>query len=93
MESMLPEFDRFGVVRERTGSILPGIAPTSAYRCADGAFVLIAANGDSIFQRLCAARWAAPISPPTRRLRTTTAAPRGSNARRRDRALDVRAHA
>jgi crotonobetainyl-CoA:carnitine CoA-transferase CaiB-like acyl-CoA transferase len=53
MESMLPEFDRFNVVRERTGSILPGIAPTSAYRCADGTFVLIAANGDSIFQRLC----------------------------------------
>jgi crotonobetainyl-CoA:carnitine CoA-transferase CaiB-like acyl-CoA transferase len=55
MESMLPEFDRFGAVRERTGSILPGIAPTSAYRCADGSFVLIAANGDSIFQRLCCA--------------------------------------
>jgi len=55
MESMLPEFDRFGAVRERTGSILPGIAPTSAYRCADGTFVLIAANGDSIFQRLCRA--------------------------------------
>jgi crotonobetainyl-CoA:carnitine CoA-transferase CaiB-like acyl-CoA transferase len=53
MESMLPEFDRFDVVRERTGSILPGIAPTSAYRCADGSFVLIAANGDSIFRRLC----------------------------------------
>lgn len=53
MESMLPEFDRFDVVRERTGSILPGIAPTSAYRCVDGSFVLIAANGDSIFQRLC----------------------------------------
>jgi formyl-CoA transferase len=42
-------------VRERTGSILPGIAPTSAYRCADGSFVLIAANGDSIFRRLCRA--------------------------------------
>ena len=55
MESMLPEFDRFDVVRERTGSILPGIAPTSAYRCADGNFLLIAANGDSIFQRLCRA--------------------------------------
>jgi formyl-CoA transferase len=55
MESMLPEFDRFGVVRERTGSILPGIAPTSAYRCSDASFVLIAANGDSIFQRLCRA--------------------------------------
>ena len=55
MESMLPEFDRFGAVRERTGSILPGIAPTSAYRCADQSFVLIAANGDSIFRRLCRA--------------------------------------
>jgi succinyl-CoA---D-citramalate CoA-transferase len=55
MESMLPEFDRFGVVRERTGSILPGIAPTSSYRCAGEGFVLIAANGDSIFQRLCRA--------------------------------------
>jgi formyl-CoA transferase len=39
-------------VRERTGSILPGIAPTSAYRCNDGSHVLIAANGDSIFKRL-----------------------------------------
>ncbi len=55
MESMLPEFDAFGAVRERTGSILPGIAPTSAYLCADGTYVLIAANGDSIFRRLCAA--------------------------------------
>jgi formyl-CoA transferase len=55
MESMLPEFDAFGAVRERTGSILPGIAPTSAYRCSDGSYVLIAANGDSIFRRLCVA--------------------------------------
>lgn len=52
MESMLPEFDAFDVVRERTGSILPGIAPTSAYRCSDGSYVLIAGNGDSIFRRL-----------------------------------------
>lgn len=55
MESLLPEFDAFGAVRERTGSILPGIAPTSAYRCADGSHVLIAGNGDSIFRRLCGA--------------------------------------
>lgn len=52
MESLLPEFDAFGVVRERTGSILPGIAPTSAYRCSDGSYVLIAGNGDSIFRRM-----------------------------------------
>jgi crotonobetainyl-CoA:carnitine CoA-transferase CaiB-like acyl-CoA transferase len=55
MESLLPEFDAFGAVRERTGSILPGIAPTSTYRCSDGSYVLIAGNGDSIFRRLCAA--------------------------------------
>ena len=55
MESMLPEFDAFGVVRERSGSILPGIAPTSSYPCADGSFVLIAGNGDSIFRRLATA--------------------------------------
>jgi crotonobetainyl-CoA:carnitine CoA-transferase CaiB-like acyl-CoA transferase len=55
MESLLPEFDAFGAVRERTGSILPGISPSSAYRCNDGSYVLIAANGDSIFRRLCVA--------------------------------------
>ena len=55
MESLLPEFDAFGAVRERTGSILPGIAPSSAYRCNDGSFVLIGANADSIFKRLCKA--------------------------------------
>ena len=78
MESMLPEFDRFDVVRERTGSILPGIAPTSAYRCVDGSYVLIAANGDSIFRRLCRAMGRHDLAGDPR-LRTTTAAPRDSN--------------
>ena len=62
MESMLPEFDAFGAVRERTGSILPGIAPTSAYRCSDDTFVLIAGNGDSIFKRLCMAMGRADLA-------------------------------
>lgn len=52
MESLVPEYDAFGVVRERAGSALPGIAPTNAYRCADGAYALVAGNGDSIFRRL-----------------------------------------
>ena len=52
MESLLPEYDAFGVVRERAGSALPGIAPTNAYLCSDGRYVLIAGNGDSIFRRL-----------------------------------------
>jgi len=52
MESLLPEYDAFGAIRERSGSALPGIAPTNAYRCADGKYALIAGNGDSIFKRL-----------------------------------------
>ena len=51
MESLIPEYSVFGAVREPTGSSMPGIAPTNAYRCSDG-FVLIAGNGDSIFKRL-----------------------------------------
>ncbi len=62
MESLLPEFHAFGAVRERTGSILPGIAPTSAYRCNDGSYVLIAGNGDSIFKRLCRAMGRADLA-------------------------------
>jgi formyl-CoA transferase len=52
MESLLPEYDAFKHIRERTGSALPGIAPTNAYRCKNGSYVLIAGNGDSIFKRL-----------------------------------------
>ena len=52
MESLLPEYSAFGVVREPAGSALPGIAPSNAYRCKDGGHVLIAGNGDSIFVRL-----------------------------------------
>jgi formyl-CoA transferase len=51
MESLIPEYSAFGQVREPAGSSLPGIAPSNAYRCADGV-VLIAGNGDSIFKRL-----------------------------------------
>ena len=52
MESLLPEYSAFGAVRGAAGSALPGIAPTNAYRCADGGYALIAGNGDSIFRRL-----------------------------------------
>lgn len=51
MESLLPEYSAFGAVRGPAGSALPGIAPSNAYRCADGA-VLIGGNGDSIYRRL-----------------------------------------
>ena len=52
MESLLPEYDAFGVIRERTGSAMPGIAPTNAYPCKDDEFILVAGNGDSISKRL-----------------------------------------
>jgi formyl-CoA transferase len=54
MESLLPEYSAFGAVREPAGSALPGIAPSNAYRCADGQ-VVIGGNGDSIFKRLMSA--------------------------------------
>lgn len=52
MESLIPEYDCFGFVREPSGSALPGIAPTNAYLCRDGRYVLIGGNGDGIFKRL-----------------------------------------
>jgi formyl-CoA transferase len=55
MESLVPEYSAFGVVREPAGSALPGIAPSNAYRCGDDGVVLIAGNGDSIFKRLMTA--------------------------------------
>ena len=51
MESLIPEYSAFGVVRTAAGSALPGIAPSNAYKCSDG-YVLIGGNGDSIFRRL-----------------------------------------
>jgi formyl-CoA transferase len=52
MESMLPEFGMSGFVRERTGASLPGIVPSNTYLCSDGQYVVIGANGDSIFKRM-----------------------------------------
>jgi formyl-CoA transferase len=52
MESLVPEYSAFGEVRQAGGSALPGIAPSNAYLCADGGYVLVAGNGDSIFKRL-----------------------------------------
>jgi formyl-CoA transferase len=55
MESLLPEYDALGAVRERSGSALPGIAPSNLYPCRDGGYVLIAGNADSLYQRLMTA--------------------------------------
>ena len=51
-ESMLSEYQVFGAIRQPSGGALTGIAPSNAYQCQGGEYVLIAANGDSIFKRL-----------------------------------------
>ena len=55
MESLVPEYDQTGYVRERSGSILPGLAPSNIYPTKDGSLVLISGNQDSVFKRLAAA--------------------------------------
>ncbi|MGF1662815.1 MAG: CaiB/BaiF CoA transferase family protein [Kineosporiaceae bacterium] len=52
MESLVPEWEIAGYQRERTGSVLPNVAPSNAYPTADGEMVLVAANQDSVFARL-----------------------------------------
>jgi len=52
MESLVPEYDHAGVVRERTGGALPGIVPSNTYTTGDGENIVIAGNGDAIFKRL-----------------------------------------
>jgi formyl-CoA transferase len=55
MESTVPEYDRFGVVRQRTGTSLPGIVPSNTYTCGDGVPIVVGGNGDAIYRRLMAA--------------------------------------
>jgi formyl-CoA transferase len=55
MESLITEYDQTGYIRERTGAILPNVAPSNVYPTRDGIFVLIAANQDSVFSRLAKA--------------------------------------
>ena len=55
MESTIADFELGGHIRGRTGSILPGVAPSNVYPTADGANVLIAGNADAIFRRICEA--------------------------------------
>ena len=52
MESMVPEYDQFKFIRQRSGNTLPGIAPSNIYPCKDGKYIAIGANGDAIFARL-----------------------------------------
>ena len=55
MESLIPEYDKLGEIRERAGSKVTGIVPTATYPTRDGKFIIIGGNGDSIYQRLMTA--------------------------------------
>jgi formyl-CoA transferase len=51
MESLVPEFDVFGFIRERTGNVMPGITPSNTFTSRDGKHLAIGANGDAMFKR------------------------------------------
>jgi formyl-CoA transferase len=55
LESMVPEYDRLGVVRGPGGTGLQGVAPSNIFESSDGKRIVIAANADNVFRRLCAA--------------------------------------
>lgn len=75
MESLVPEYHHSGYIRERTGAVLAGIAPSNVYRCSDGEY-LIAANQDSVFSRLCSAMGRPELATDPR---FSTHVARGSN--------------
>ena len=65
MESLITEYDKTGYIRERTGAILPNVAPSNVYPTSDG-LVLIAANQDTVFRRLCEAMGRAGLASDAR---------------------------
>lgn len=84
MESLVPEYDVSGIVRQRSGSILPGIAPSNVYRCKDGEF-MIGGNGDAIFARLADAMGQPELASDAR---FATHAARGANQAELDRLIN-----
>jgi len=75
MEGLVPEYDRMGIIRERSGSILKGIAPSNVYACKDGEF-MIGANKDSLWRRLATAMGRPELGEDAR---FATHAARGAN--------------
>ena len=76
MESMVPEYDQLGIIRERTGSILEKIAPSNVYPTADNEMIIMGANQDSVFTRLCEAMQQPELAADER---FSTHVARGSN--------------
>lgn len=82
MESLITDYDQRGIIRERTGAVLPNVAPSNVYPTRDG-LVLIAANQDAVFRRLCLAMGAPQLADDPR---YSTHAARGA----RQQELDAR---
>ena len=85
MESVVTEYDKAGFIRERTGAILPNVAPSNVYRTRD-ALVLIAANQDTVFQRLAAAMGQPGLATDPRYV---SHGARGANQRELDAAVEA----
>ena len=85
MESVVTEYDKAGFIRERTGAILPNVAPSNVYRTRD-ALVLIAANQDTVFQRLAAAMGQPGLATDPRYV---SHGARGENQRELDAAVEA----
>ena len=81
MESSMADFDVAGVVRNRSGGTLPGVAPANAYPTNDGSDVLIAGNADAVFARLCLAMGQPDLAEDDR---FATHVARGENERELD---------
>ncbi len=84
MESLVPEYALSGFVRQRSGSILKGIAPSNVYQCKDGEY-LIGANQDAIFKRLCTAMGRPDLAQDPR---YATHLARGANQRELDELIE-----
>ena len=85
MEALIPEYTVAGVVRQRSGAILPGIAPSNVYQAADGDY-LIGANQDGIFRRLATAMQRPDLADNPR---YATHAARGQNQNELDGIIDA----
>jgi formyl-CoA transferase len=85
MESLIPEYTAGGYIRERSGSVLPNVAPSNVYRCSDGEY-LIGANQDTVFGRLCEAMERPELATDPR-YATHTA--RGQHQRELDELIDA----
>lgn len=81
MESLLADYELGGVIRQRTGPVLPGVAPSNVYPTSDGSDIVIAANADGVFARLCTAMQRPDLAVD---VRFATHSARGSHDRELD---------